>query len=396
MVEPRFLPIDEIPEIPEIRDRFIELTRITADVSQEALEGEIKDATEEARREASVSTGQAILDAEGAEANAEPIDTAFTEIIDDYFKELDDAKTEEEKKQIEIEQLRRMVSIDKDPRSVQLDPQQVKEFNRVVSDLAQQIIDRLDKISSKNTKRVQNLKSASDRCSKAAQDLRDTLQDSKSTDTEVAQKLDALDEAGKELDNVLDDFQTEVEAKGGNINYTKALLKFLKIAGIVGSIFLFLFLMANALSGCYHVKGTLETKLSCPDSKNKAFCDCGRNTGVFIPDNQKFRDKYCTDTTKHYGDYPFCCDSGYTEFCSVATATIGDPKTVFYKWKQLTAMDILNELIQDGADVAKAIDDAVKEVPSVLPDILKYGLIILGVVLGIWLLSIVFKMFSKK
>lgn len=139
----------------------------------------------------------------------------------------------------------------------------------------------------------------------------------------------------------------EIDVSGKNPNLKKFLWAIAVLSGIAGGIGLTLYLLSQALTGCYQYKGTTNSKILCPDSGNPGACGCFNSRDH--TDTSQSRTEYCKAVT--LANYPFCCNKSY----ALCTGTPGQDDFIYYAYKKITCLDVLciplvalNDLINLG------------------------------------------------
>lgn len=182
-----------------------------------------------------------------------------------------------------------------------------------------------------------------------------------------------------------------------NSNWANAwiLFKILRGLTISGIVAWFIFKKCKELTGCYKIsgstKGPIKQKINCDgsDSYSRKYCDCydSSKTSKKTSKNSNKKSACDTDDCKCYPDQP----RGTPAKAKYPTCDLGNADTyVYYDYIVFTPLDAIASIISDSADFFSKTGDAL------FNKILKWGLIILGAILGLLLIYSLIRVLATK
>lgn len=212
----------------------------------------------------------------------------------------------------------------------------------------------------------------------------------------IKESLEKISNERKNSENILEnsnELKQKTLADGGENSWnvkkiiaslSSLLLVFATFGGIA---LLALKIIADTLSGCYQYNGLNKKKLGCPESEeNTEYCSCGEISKIYYQPTDK---KDVCISGQNIMNYPFCCNSQITDptipLCTdPLSKSIGSDGFIYYSYEKHTIEDIIANGIEN-------VIDYIKQPIDLIFTILKWFIIGISVLIGIF---IAFKLFS--
>lgn len=218
---------------------------------------------------------------------------------------------------------------------------------------------------------------------------------------EADQKLNEYKEYADQksnIDKIPEITKERLEAKGEKSSKViELLIKYrtlITLATGVGMVFLVLKLISDELSGCYQYKGTSSKKIPKPkDKKHTEWCSCGPDNVVVPPNvgNTVELSKICTGDMVHY---PFCANGLNPLYPTCSSDSPGQKGAIFYNYEKFTPASIISNIPDYANDI---LDDLIGDLDKLLSQMLKWGLILAGIMILLYIAFVIGKkMLDKK